>query len=148
MCSSDLQNTRQQMSCKHRGQTHSQNRSRSSNIPPLPIKDSHPQRVVEDRVVESVLPLHPKFFRGSTHVRPKTIVPVKLGEWVILPALKMLKRVEVFLPRKDSSMPTMLGNLKNQVRGVINDTMTQIPPSKPKDKDRPGWWQTQWGHKC
>ena len=100
------------MSSEHCHQTHPRNRSRSSDVPPLPVEDPHSQEVVEDRIVEGISPLHPEFFGGSTHIRPETVIPVALREVIVLPMLKMLKRIVVLFPRKDRSMPTPLGDLK------------------------------------
>ena len=94
------------------GQTHPWNSSRGSDVPPLPVKEPHPQKVIENRIIKGVLPLHLKLFRSTTHIRPKAIIPVELREVVVLPALKTLKRIKVLFPREDSSMPTSLGNLK------------------------------------
>ena len=125
-------------------QTHPRNRSRSTDVPSLPVKDPHPQKVVEDRVVKGVPPFHSKFFRGTTHIRPKAIIPVTLREVVILPMLKTLKGVVVLFPRKDSSMPTTLGNLKKP--WSANNTSSAFPrplPSRLWDKAQLDWWRTQ-----
>ena len=101
------------------------------DIPPLPIEDPHPQQLVKYWIIDGVLPFNSEFFRSSTHICPEVIIPVELREVVILPTLKTLKRIKVLFSRKDGTMPTSLRNLKDQVRGVNNDAMTQIPPNRP-----------------
>ena len=59
-----------------------------------------------------VLPLHPEFFRGSTHITPEAIFEETLREVIVLPTLKTLERINVLLPWKDRSVPTTLGKLK------------------------------------
>ena len=88
------------MSSERHHQTHPRNRSRSPDIPSLPVKYPHPQKVVKDWIIDSISPLHPEFFGGSTHIRPETVVPIALGEVVILPMLKTLKRIIVLFPRR------------------------------------------------
>ena len=100
------------MSGERHCQTHPRNRSRSTDVPPLPVKNPHPQKVVEDWVVEGILPLHPEFFGDLTHIGPEAIVPVALRDVVVLSMLKTLKRIVVLFSREDRSMPTPLGDLK------------------------------------
>ena len=82
------------------------------NVPPLPIEDPHPQQVVENRIVEGVLPFDLELFGHSTHVRPEVIIPVKLREMVELPMLNMLKRIVALFSWKNGTMPALLGDLK------------------------------------
>ena len=62
-----------------------------------------------------VLPLHPEFLGGSTHITPEAIFKETLREMIVLPTLKTLKRIHVLFPRKDRSMPTTLRKLKEVV---------------------------------
>ena len=62
--------------------------------------------------MEAILPLHPEFFGGSTHITPKAIFKETLREVIVLPTLKMLERINVLFPWKNRSMPTTLGKLK------------------------------------
>ena len=62
--------------------------------------------------MEVIFPLHPEFFRSSTHVAPETILKETLREMIVLPTLKTLKGILILFPWKDHSMPTTLGKLK------------------------------------
>ena len=65
--------------------------------------------------MKMVFPLHPEFFRGSAHITPEAIFEETLREVVVLPTLKTLKRIHVLFSRKDRSVPTTLGKLKEVV---------------------------------
>ena len=80
--------------------------------------------------MEVVLPFHPEFFRGSTHVTPEAIFKETLREVIVFPTLKTLERINVLLPWKDRSMPTMLGKLKEVVVSKQHIARISMAPTK------------------
>ena len=79
-----------------------------------------------------ILPLHPEFFGGSTHVAPEAIFKETLREVIILPTLKTLERIMVLFPWKNHSVPTTLGKLKKS--WLASNTSLAFPrplPSMP-----------------
>ena len=82
--------------------------------------------------MEVILPLHPEFFGGSTHITPEAIFKETLREVIIFPTLKTLERVNVLFPWKNRSVPTTLGKLKKS--WLASNTLLAFPrplPSTP-----------------
>ena len=79
-----------------------------------------------------ILPLHPEFFGGPTHITPEAIFKETLREVIILPTLKTLERINVLFPWKNRSVPTTLGKLKKS--WLASNTSLAFPrplPSTP-----------------
>ena len=125
-----LKDTRQQPSCQCRRETHGRDRRSRTNVHPFPVKDSHPQEIIENWIIEVALPLHPEFFGSTTHVTPEGILEVTLRKVVILPTLKTLKRIMVLFPWQDRSMPTSLRKLKEVVVSKQHITSISTAPTK------------------
>ena len=77
-----------------------------------------------------ILPLHPEFLGGSTHITPEAILKETLREVIVLPTLKTLERIIVLFPRKNRSMPTTLGKLKKLWISKQQITRISTAPTK------------------